>query len=746
MKKLIFAQVCLLLFFFDPIYSQDYQWHNSGPLISLQANAITYYYSDPAIMLAGANGVLYKSTNAGETWKFYSFYTGTLKCIQIDPNNNNIVYLGLETGIIKSEDNGKTWQKTGQKTGYINTIAVDKNNSNIIFAGAGKNGTSYTGELTGILKSTDAGLTWNHVFSKPTDGVNNIIIDHNNSSIILAGISTEIGADYRVDKTFLKSTDTGNTWSEYDVTTSWYSNCFSLTQSPVNMNDLYCLSKGPGNHQDVYRSTNKGNSWESIYVYYFDGPVIAVIADPIDENIIYAYGASITTEKRGLYKSTNKGNTWTILSGNIPQSMRHLLINTDRKITIASNDGIFQSTFGSNWVSCPCNAYITDIAIHPQNDNIAFAAAHGEKIYKTFDGNNSWEQEGSSSRNDNVVAFSPTNPDLLIAASGKYVHKSTDGGNIFSNQYFSFMNCGTTDCDSYPEEIYYHPNNSSNIIIGTSGEDGVLAMSSNGGSEWGFINFAVSSFVFNPNDYNAIFAGTKNNGGVYRIENIWTTNLNIFNLTPQTEIGNVNDIAVAGGLTLFAAADNGIWKYSQNVWSKLPGLPDDIFTSIVLDSYNNFLYTGTENSGVFLSTDLGGTWSEFNNGLTDFSITKLEISNTTPNLLYAGTKYSGVWTVDHFVGIENDEQNTLREFKLNQNYPNPFNPFTIIEYQLPINSNVTIKVYDLLGREAATLVDEYKSAGKYHINFNASHLSSGTYYYRLQAAEFIETKKFLLLK
>ncbi|MDD3559585.1 MAG: T9SS type A sorting domain-containing protein [Melioribacteraceae bacterium] len=745
MKKKVLFFICITLYSFGSLHSQNYQWRSSGPYIDLIASGITYYFSDPDIMLAGANGVLYKSTNGGETWSYYSFYDGTLNCIQIDPNNDNIVYLGLENGIIKSEDDGKTWQQTGQNSGYINSIAIDKNNSNIIFIGAGENYSSYTGELTGILKSTDAGQTWNHVFTKPTDGVNNIIIDHNNSSIILAGMSTEMDTDYRMDKTFLKSTDAGETWNEYDVTTSWYSGCYSLTQSPVNTNDLYCISVSPGNHRDVYRSTNKGNTWESIFIYYFDGPVKTVITDPENENIIYAYGADLEDELRGLYKSTNKGNTWTKLQGNIPSSMLHLILNQDQNFTITSNEGIFKSNFGSNWVKSLCNAYITDITIHPQDDNIAFAAAWGEKIFKTLDGNGTWELESSVSRNDKIIAISPSDPNNVSAASGRYVHKSTDGGNTFSNQFYSFMSCGTSQCDSYPEEMLYHPNNSSRIIIGTSGVDGVLAMSSNGGSEWGFINFAVSSFVFNPNDFNMIFAGSKNNG-VYRIEDIWTTTLNLVDLTGQTAMGNVNNIAVTEGLVLFAAADNGLWKFDQSTWSKLTGLPDDIFTSVALDNFNNFLYAGTENNGVFLSTNLGVTWNEFNNGLTDFSITKLELSDSAPNLIYAGTKHSGVWTVDHFVGIENEFNQSLSEFKLSQNYPNPFNPSTIISYQIPANCYVNLKVFDLLGREIVTLVKEYQRSGSYEIVFNASLLSSGVYIYRLEAGKFSEEKKMVLIR
>jgi hypothetical protein len=85
-------------------------------------------------------------------------------------------------------------------------------------------------------------------------------------------------------------------------------------------------------------------------------------------------------------------------------------------------------------------------------------------------------------------------------------------------------------------------------------------------------------------------------------------------------------------------------------------------------------------------------------------------------------------------------------FSLSQNYPNPFNPSTIINYQLPINSFVTLKVYDVLGNEVETLIDEEKSAGEYEIEFRASELGSGVYFYTLRAGEFVQCKKMLLLK
>ncbi len=87
-------------------------------------------------------------------------------------------------------------------------------------------------------------------------------------------------------------------------------------------------------------------------------------------------------------------------------------------------------------------------------------------------------------------------------------------------------------------------------------------------------------------------------------------------------------------------------------------------------------------------------------------------------------------------------------FRLDQNYPNPFNPSTVISYQLPVAGHVSLKVFDLLGREVVTLVDEYENAGTYNSQFSIIHsqLTSGVYFYRLQAGKFVQTKKMIVLK
>jgi hypothetical protein len=121
---------------------------------------------------------------------------------------------------------------------------------------------------------------------------------------------------------------------------------------------------------------------------------------------------------------------------------------------------------------------------------------------------------------------------------------------------------------------------------------------------------------------------------------------------------------------------------------------------------------------------------------------------TLNNIFLIGHNYNST------VEVENENNYLIpTKFKLFQNYPNPFNPSTIISYQLPVSSDVTLKIYDILGNEIATLVDEFKPAGIYNVQFTMNNLpassqglSSGIYFYRLQVEDFIQSKKMILLK
>jgi len=146
------------------------------------------------------------------------------------------------------------------------------------------------------------------------------------------------------------------------------------------------------------------------------------------------------------------------------------------------------------------------------------------------------------------------------------------------------------------------------------------------------------------------------------------------------------------------------------------------------------------------TTDGGITWTRQINGTKDvlYSVFFTDVNNgwaVANNGTILHTTNSGVSFVE-----EEQIDKMPTEFLLSYNYPNPFNPSTKIKYSVPQSSNVVIKVYDILGNEIETLVNEEKSAGSYELTWNAKGLSSGVYFYQLRAGSFVETKKMVLIK
>ena len=172
-----------------------------------------------------------------------------------------------------------------------------------------------------------------------------------------------------------------------------------------------------------------------------------------------------------------------------------------------------------------------------------------------------------------------------------------------------------------------------------------------------------------------------------------------------------------------------MWEFDGQMYGYVIEVsPDDVHWSTVVDKRNN--------------TSTAQTQQDI------FTASSVRYARITITQLSAGC-WASFWEFKVFVssttGVDQGEA-IPKEFRLNQNYPNPFNPTTIISYQLPVNSPVALKVYDLLGREIETLVNERQSAGNYSVTLDAGSLSSGVYYYRLQAADGVTTKKMVLVR
>ncbi|MBE0571451.1 MAG: T9SS type A sorting domain-containing protein [Ignavibacteriaceae bacterium] len=168
----------------------------------------------------------------------------------------------------------------------------------------------------------------------------------------------------------------------------------------------------------------------------------------------------------------------------------------------------------------------------------------------------------------------------------------------------------------------------------------------------------------------------------------------------------------------------------------------------VTDLQVQITVSGTTNDVAGELVDATGTVVAFNNRTSSnpFTLTAPGPGNYTINAGYAGPLRWDSASVSISVTHIGDNSTNLVSYKLYDNYPNPFNPSTSIKYSLPEANFTTLKIFDALGNEVAVLVDELKSAGTYQVEFNATTLSSGIYYYTIQAGSFNETKKMILMK
>jgi N-acetylneuraminic acid mutarotase len=190
-----------------------------------------------------------------------------------------------------------------------------------------------------------------------------------------------------------------------------------------------------------------------------------------------------------------------------------------------------------------------------------------------------------------------------------------------------------------------------------------------------------------------------------------------------------------------ADLNNGRVGHTTNaVAGKIYAIGGDRQPPIVrsVEEYNN-----NTNSWTVVDTipfvKIGHTASAFENKI-------YLISGSLTSLLAGFTPTSTVYSFDVPVGVETQDNIVPEYFVLYQNYPNPFNPRTKIKYSIPQSSKVIIKIYDVLGNEIETLVYEEKPVGTYEITWYAENLPSGVYFYRLQAGDFIQTKKMVLMK
>lgn len=208
---------------------------------------------------------------------------------------------------------------------------------------------------------------------------------------------------------------------------------------------------------------------------------------------------------------------------------------------------------------------------------------------------------------------------------------------------------------------------------------------------------------------------------------------NIFaGTSTRPDLGNIH------GKGIFRSTDDGANWISVGL-----GFTEPNITSLAI--HGSTVFAGTDSSGIFLSIGNGTTWTAFNTGLPNPYVSSLALND---RYIYAGI-LGGLWRrplSDVVVSVSPLRNIILSNYRLEQNYPNPFNSATNISFGLRSRSFVSLKIYDVIGREVATLVFEKLSAGNHTRRWDAEKLPSGVYFYCLKTESYSETKKLVLLK
>jgi len=650
----------------------------------------------------------------------------------------HLYYTG-DQGVYRSYDSGNSWVliNNGLNGIWLRCLAIDS--SNVIYGGTRGQG--------GVYKTTNNGDSWT---------LTNLSVDI---------YSLEIGANNSIwaggEDSIYFSSDAGITWVSSYVDDYWVWD-IALTQN----NSIFAATN------EIYRSTNNGLSWEAVYS---SRPPSQFFID--SSASIYA-----AMNYLGVMKSTDNGESWDTIS---TQNLESIYRNNNG-VFYGAWFGVYESTDnGITWVYRGVDSQVKPIAFL---DSLIFVGSKsfGSGLYKydpsiaQYIGNN----------------FFP----LGIGNKWQYYYSATNGARQISKD--------EVVKDSVINNLtYYKLSGSKNDWVRYSEEDKKLFIYWND-SDYVYMNYILnesstfSHMDFNshtirnvsiiaPGEYSVFDSSFFYRGYYYIVGNIF---FDSYTFRYAESLGEIyyrihsegpGGSSVTGIRKIIRAIinDGDTTRYLSDHQKPLIDINPVLITndfSLNLNFTVDHAYTYSNSNGFFNFIDTVLLNSYYFNGDSTVSNLTILLNNETNTINYSVDieldstlmkndydYFYGIYAVDKGIVRENslspdsgfykliyDTTATLvpqsepevLTYYLKQNYPNPFNPTTSIQYAIIKRQWVTLKVFDLLGNELATLLDEEKPAGNYKITFNGAGLSSGIYFYRLKAGSFIQTKKMILLK
>jgi photosystem II stability/assembly factor-like uncharacterized protein len=377
------------------------------------------------------------------------------------------------------------------------------------------------------------------------------------------------------------------------------------------------------------------------------------------------------------------------------------------------------------------------------NGNNIYACAGINGAYKSSDNGENWTAINNGLSGHYVWTIKAAGNNLF---AGTYagVYLSTDnGGNWIP------VNNGL------PNQLVYCILVHGSYLFAGHQTNGGMSVTTDNGNTWNACGLSGQSISSLAGYGNNIFAGTGGSTptGIYLSTDnggYWTAASNgLLELKINAIISNGNFTFAGSGLS---TNPGRVYRSTNNGGSWVPvnnGITNIINNCFAMDAIN--LFVGGD-SGIFFSNNNGDNWIKRNQGFNTIPVVRsLLIMN---GYIFSGTSQS-VWrrSLSEIITNTNNTLETVPEsYSLFQNYPNPFNPCTVIRFEIQKsefssqNSAVTLIIYDLMGREVQTLVNDILQPGMYETTFDGSNYSSGVYFYQMRVGDFCVTKRLILLK
>lgn len=740
-------------------------------------NGFSSSFSDSNFALGGLqdnNTVIYRGT---QNWDRVIGGDGSWSAM--NSMNDNIVYGSWQYGnILRSNNKGYSFSDVTNglsgNTAFITPYVISQTNPSILYTG-----------LSRIFKTENSGDNWTAV-SNILDGneVLSMSVSAQTPDVVFVGTAPVAARSH-----IFATRDGGTNWA--DVTNELPDRYpMDIAIDPNDQNTVYVVFGGYGSGH-IYKSINSGNSWADITGTLPDVPTLSVAIDPFNSDYVYV-GSDL-----GVFVSDDGGNSWNDFNEGLPEAVMAMDLNishANRRLWVATHGNgayrrplLFVPEFylTINMLDFPTSilkgeelsfkASIRNAGNNSQTENYSIEAKlidpDGNEVYSdtqtfcclgpnestTITFADSYAPQVPGQFNFELIKFGnsqlPGNDTLYQAINVIEASSILKANAQKITKSYSPITRGTAFNGDDVQKIISLPFN-----FGFDDyEYDQIQISTNGWIEFGTGSLGSERGISNSSQIGSI--GANENGRMASTQRPtkalgpWWEDLN------ADENGKVRYLTQGNPPNRVFVCQ---WEHVRAYWNPNATTTRINFQVRLYEGSNKIEYCyGDVEKGTFGGTDIGASigFKDYIGGdyrfydiITDKAIPASEVNTYLSPLTDWPGKNTAFEISTIATGVEKDRSENLPEkFVLYQNYPNPFNPSTTIKYSIPHVGtghapSVRLIVYDILGREVATLVNEKQKPGNYEIVFDASNLPSGIYFYSMHAGEFNSVKKMILLK